>query len=217
MSDQMSRDQKSTPALGWWTQERIIAGYLAVFVSFALIGQAVSSIPAWEEGSPIEFFTSGLLWMLSLVSLLSAFQALPRARQSFFWFALSAALAVLAIDEALGVHERSEPYGVNDDFVKIAMWIVVPFVLARVVRLGGNRMVRNAFITGYVLHTLYLLVEVGDGEFFQLPVSTDRLKVAEEIFELLFLACYMFGFAVRYLAVVREDRARMDGIQIAGE
>ena len=121
--------------------------------------------------------TSGLLWMLSLVSLLSAFQALPKGQHSFFWFALSAILAALAIDEALGVHERSEPYGVNDDYVKIVMWIVVPFVLARVVQLGGNRMVRNAFIAGYVLHTSYLLVEVGDGE----PIESALRRFKREV------------------------------------
>ena len=208
MSEQTGHDRKNSPALGWWTQERVVAGYLAVLVAVALVSQAVSTIPAHKEGSPIEFFTSGLLWMLSLVSLLSALRVLPNVRQSFFWFAVSAALAALAIDEGLGVHERTETYGVNDDIAKIVMWLLVPFVLARVAQLGGSRAVRNAFIVGYALHTLYLFVEVGDGEFFQLPISDDRIKFAEEVFELLFLASYTFGFVVRYLDSLRPGTAQ---------
>ena len=185
-----------------------MAGYLVIFAIVGLVAQALGSISAEQEGSPLEYFTSGLLWMLSLVALLSALQALPQTSKSLFWFASSAALAALAIDESLGIHERTERIGVNDDLAKIAMWVLVPLVLARVAKLGGNRTVRNAFIVGYVLHACYLLVEVGDGEFFQLPVSNARLKSAEEIFELLFLSCYMFGFALRYLAVIREGSAR---------
>ncbi len=211
MNDQTSRDRNDVTALGWWSQERVVAGYLAVFVIVALIGQAVGSISPEQEGSPIEFFTSGLLWMLSIVGLLSAFQALPNVGRSLFWFTLSAALAALAIDESLGFHERTERIGVNDDFAKIVMWLVVPFVLARVLQFGGSRTVRNAFVVGYVLHAMYLLVEVGDGEFFQLPVSNSRLKAAEEIFELLFLACYMFGFTVRYLHGLRTDSVQGGG------
>ena len=211
MSEQTGHDRKTSPALGWWTQERVVAGYLAVLVAVALVSQVVSTIPAEREGSPIEFFTSGLLWMLSLVSLLSALRELPNVRQGLFWFAISAALAALAIDEALGVHERTETYGFNDDIAKIVMWLLVPFVLARVAQLGGSRAVRNAFIVGYALHTLFLFVEVGDGEFFQLPISNDRLKSAEEVFELLFLACYMFGFTVRYLHSLRAHSARSGG------
>lgn len=198
-----SNSREDSRILGWWSQERVVAGYLLVLVIVALISQAMSSIPPPSEGSPIEFFTSGLLWMTSLVSLLSAFRASPRLAESVFWFALSAGLAALAIDEGLAIHERTERIGVNDDLAKIVIWIAVPLVLHRVFKLGGNRTVRNAFVAGFAWHTLYILVEIGDGEFFQLPFANERLKAAEEVLELLFLACYMFGFAVRYLASLR--------------
>jgi hypothetical protein len=138
---------------------------------------------------------------------------------------VSIGAAALAIDEGLGIHERTERIGVNDDLAKIVIWIAVPFVLLRVFNLGGSRAVRNAFIAGYAWHTLYILVEIGDGEFFQLPVANERLEAAEEVFEVLFLACYMFGFTVRYLAsLVRlspvaaasSDRNGLSGISHPG-
>jgi hypothetical protein len=79
-----SPDREDSTVLGWWSQERVVAGYLVVLVIVALISQAVSSIPPSSEGSPIEFFTSGLLWMTSLISLLSAFRALPKLAEGAF-------------------------------------------------------------------------------------------------------------------------------------
>ena len=156
--------------------------------------------------------------MLSFVSLLGAFQASARPGYARFWLVASAALAALAIDEAIGVHERTEPAGLNDDIVKVILWLATPLVLRFVAQIDGWRVVAIVFAVGYMFHTLYLLVELGDGEFFTLPPSRNTLKWAEEIFELLFLTSYLAGFALRYLRAARPrrglvpDRAESDRV-----
>ena len=83
------------------------------------------------------------------------------------------------------------------------MWALVPIVLAKVVSLGGNAIAGNAFIAGDLLQALQLLAEVGDGEFFRLPGSTDMPKYLEEVFELLLrpAACTALRCAFRWQTV----------------
>jgi hypothetical protein len=206
----MGASTKTDPTRETWisriTPERTVGVYLGILVVVAIVAQAISSIPPSEEGSPIETFTTGLLWMLSFVALLSAFHASSRPRDMWFWLASSAGLAALAIDEAIGVHERTEPAGLNDDFVKVILWLGTPLLLRFVARMDGRPFVARIFAVGYLVHTLYLVVELGDGEFFTLPPSPETLKWSEEIFELLFLTLYMAGFALRYLRAVAAQR-----------
>ena len=130
----MGASTKTDPMRETWisriTPERTVGVYLGILVVVAIVAQAISSIPPSEEGSPIETFTTGLLWMLSFVALLSAFHASSRPRDMWFWLASSAGLAALAIDEAIGVHERTEPAGLNDDFVKVILWLGTPLLVA---------------------------------------------------------------------------------------
>ena len=193
----------------WLSYERAVGVFVVLFVAAGMISQAFSEIPANREAAAIESFTAGLLWMLSLVALFSAFKASPTAGRVVFWLAAGAALGALAIDEAVALHERTESYGINDDLAKIVMWLAVPFVLRYIARASELRIVTVAFVVGYLFHALYLLVEMGDGEFFQLPFANDNLKYMEEVFELLLLAAYFYGFAIQYLRMPRGgDAAR---------
>ncbi len=193
-------DEATAGHPAWLKAPVATAIYLVLLVSAAVVTQLASPIPPGNEGSPFEFFTTGLLWMLSLVSLFSALRAASSRREFVFWLAASAALAILAIDEAIAIHERSELSGIDDDIVKVVMWVAVPFVLVYLVRMvRAPRLVRAAFAVGYVFHSLYIFVELGDGETFDLPFATENLKYAEELFELLFLSCYLYAFANCYL------------------
>ncbi len=207
-------DEATAGLPAWFTAPLATAVYLVLLVSAAVVIQLASSIPASKEGSPFEFFTTGLLWMLSLVSLFSALRAASTRREVFFWLAASAALAILAIDEAFALHERSERSGIDDDIVKVVMWVAVPFVLVYLVRMvQASRLVRVAFAVGYVFHSLYIFVELGDGELFDLPFTIGKLKYAEELFELLFLSCYLYAFANCYL----RTRSLAGGISATDE
>lgn len=60
---------------------------------------------------------------------------------------------------------------------------------------------RRAIFTGYLFHSLYILVELGDGEFFRIPfLSIHLLKWSEEFFELFFLASYLLAFVLIHMS-----------------
>jgi hypothetical protein len=56
------------------------------------------------------------------------------------------------------------------------------------------------FVTGLLFHSLYILVDIGDGDIFSLPFSMDTLIWAEEIFETLSLQAYLAGFLLHFIS-----------------
>ena len=192
----------------WMRPELAVLGYVAAFVLTAVAVQALSSRPPSSEDAPIESFTTGLLFMLSLVAFLRAMSEVGNVKLSALWLASSGALALLAIDEFVAIPERSERVGVNDDWVKVVMWIGAAFYLSIVARLERTSAAsRRGMVIGYLFHSLYILVETGDGEFFSLPLPIDVLKWAEEVFELLFLSGYLYAFVLLQLgSAVRPMR-----------
>lgn len=187
----------------WARPDALLAAFLTVYVVCALVAQTIAStqrgISPSEEGAPIEAFTSGLLWIIAMYGLVRASQSLETGRRTAFWLVFTAAIGALAVDEIIGVHEATEP-GFNDDWVKVVLWIATPLVLYYLARIErAPRISRIAMLIGYVLQTAYLVVEIGDGEVFSLPFSTDRLKTSEEVFELLFLTAYAFALWILIL------------------
>ena len=83
-----------------------------------------------KDRSPIEYFTGGLLWMLSVLCLLLALSPQQGQRTLFFWIAGCVVLSILAIDEAMAGHEWVEKHWyINDDYPKIVLWILTLKVL----------------------------------------------------------------------------------------
>lgn len=184
-----------------------LLGFIACYVLSAAIFQAISPRPPWVDGSPIEYFTGSLLWMLSLVCLLSANKYSSSRWRSMFWLISCAALAALAIDEIFAFHERPEQLGyINDDHFKVVSWLAAAIVLFLILRMEAPSLIaRCAIFTGYLFHSLYIFVEIGDGDYFRLPlVSRTILKWLEEFFELFFLASYLIGFILIYTTYSRE-------------
>ena len=104
--------------------------FIACFVLSALFAQLTSDIKPWDERSPLEHFTGGLLWMLSLLCLLIALFPPQGNRSLIFWLAGCVVLSILAIDEGMGGHEWVEKYWyINDDFLKIELWILTLKIL----------------------------------------------------------------------------------------
>ncbi len=146
-----------------------LLAFVAVIIFIAVRFQILSGISPSNESSPLEFFTRGLLWMLSLTCLLIANRY--RSWKLVFWLAGCAALAALAIDERFEFHEQTGRRGwFDDDWFKIVSWAGAAVVLYLIVRMEQpSRFAIGAIILGYVFHTLYIIVEMGDGEFFTLP------------------------------------------------
>lgn len=209
--------EPDTWAPTWLQPATLLAAFLAVYVACAAVAQAVSAVPPSEEGAPIEAFTSGLLWIIAIYGLLRSSDSIGSGKRIVFWLAFTAALGALAVDEIVGVHERTEP-GLNDDWLKVVLWLATPFVLHYIAQIErAPRDARMVMVIGFVFHSAYVLVEVGDGAAFTLPVSIDTLKWAEEYFELLFLACYTFALWILVLRAPRRSSSldaphRGDGI-----
>lgn len=177
----------------------LIFAFVTCFVGATLVMQARSSRPPWLDGSPIEYFTGSLLWMLSIICLLMAGRHGVGLLRRLFWIAGCATLAVLAIDEFFEFHEKLESNDIaNDDWPKIFAWIATAGVLIAVMRLeGSSRLACWSLFVGYVFHATYLVAEIGDGEFFHIPFATRTgLKWTEELSELIFLSSYLIGFAL---------------------
>jgi len=189
-----------------------LIAFVACYVLCAIFFQIASSEPPWNERSPIEFFTRGLLWMLSLTCMLIASHDTSSRFKIIFWMMSCAALFVLAIDERFAFHERPERLGLfNDDYFKVILWFGTALVFRHIFHLTNpSHMVRCALIIGYLFHSLYILVEIGDGDFFRLPfVSSHSLKWSEELFELFFLSSYLISFVLIHLSN-RNHRNKRD-------
>ena len=192
-----------------------LLAFIAVIIYIAVWSQILSGASPSDESSPLEFFTRGLLWMLSLTCLLIANR--HRSWKLAFWLAGCAALAALAIDERFEFHEQTGRRGwFDDDWFKIVGWGCAAAVLYTIVRIERpSRFALGAIIVGYVFHTIYIFVEMGDGEFFKLPFERNALAWWEEISELLFLCSYLVGFVLVHLEGCKLEEAasqtRRDG------
>ena len=189
----------------WLRYDVLLAVFVGTAVAAGVITQEISSRRPNLEGAPIEAFTAGFLWMASMFGFYRAVQSAGNHSRFIFWALFAAGSAALAFDEHIGVHERVEPSIINDDLLKVVMWLATPVVLVFIARIeNASPFVRSVMAMGYGFHALYILVETGDGEFFELYSSVSTLKYLEEVFELLFLACYVYALWYLLLRSVHE-------------
>lgn len=175
----------------------LVLAFLAVFWTAAVGFQIASPVQPNVEACPIDQFTAGLLWILSFVSLCMASLRSASRRRMLLWLGSCVALAGLAVDEVLGFHERTAELVGDDDHFKWVAWLgagCALWVLHRMER--PDRRGTVAILAGYAWHTIYLLIDLGDGEFYRIPrVSGRTLIWAEELAELTFLCCYLAAYA----------------------
>jgi len=177
-------------------QRLLLVGYLVCFVSCAVVLQFLSGKHPSIEGTPIDNFTSALLWMTSLVCLLIAGLRLEQRPRALMWLFLCAVFAFLAIDEMYAFHERSEHVIGDDDHVKLLQWVLTGGALAVIGRVEQvAQSVRRTLFIGYVIHGIYLLVDLGDGGYFTIPyIGLKQLQWLEELLEISAMSFYFAGF-----------------------
>ena len=186
--------------------------FIACFVLSALFAQLTSDIGPWVDRSPIEYFTGGLLWMLSMLCLLNALSLPQGDRSLIFWLAGCVVLSILAIDEGMGGHEWVEKqWYINDDFLKIALWILTLKILYTIYGKASPYLIlKYIFVFGYIFQSLYILFEISDGEFYDVSEILDKYqaKWGEELCELFFLSAYWLGFFLFYQNVTQPISER---------
>ena len=186
--------------------------YFAAFICSAVFFQLRSDTPPWVDGSPIEYFTGALLWMSSLIALLMAENLFGKTRRSLFWLAISAGLALLALDELFGFHEKAGTFVGDDDHIKVVQWIFAGAAIYWINRFERSSLrTKLVFANGYILHGLYILSDVADGDYFDVSLlSRSQLRTSEEYLELLTLTAYCMGLIFLYAHALR---ARVTSVQ----
>ena len=190
-------------------QQRILLSLLLlfyiVFLTCAILLQVRSGEAPSVSGTVFDKFTGSLLWMISITSLLFAALHFDIKPRFLLWLAVTAGAGILAIDEIFEFHEKTRHIVGDDDYIKIASWFVAgigAYILYKVE--NPARTIAMVFLTGYLFHTIYILVDMGDGDFFSLPFSMEVLIWAEEIFETLSLQGYLAGFLLHYSLITKS-------------
>jgi hypothetical protein len=171
-----------------------LRSFLFVYIACALLFQLGGATPAWGPSSLIEAFCAGLFVMLAVMCLALTKRAAGLHR--LFWLASGLALVALGVDEFFELHESAAlGFASETDHLKVILWIGSGAALALVHWFERpSRVAQLAMAFGFLMHTLYLAVEVGDGGYYQLPLGEGVIRLAEEGLELLMLSAYLFAF-----------------------
>lgn len=177
----------------------LLAPFFLVFLVCAVVFQLMSGEPPRTSATVVDRFSSGLLWAGSVVALLLAVEKRREPRTLVGWLIVCAGAGGLAIDEVVELHERTMQVVGEDDYSKIVIWlaaVVGVTVILRAQRDSSHS--SKALIIGLVLHTAYLLTDLGDGDFFQLPLDSAIADWVEEILEILALQAYVASMLFRF-------------------
>ncbi len=172
--------------------------YLLAFVLCAFAFQSVSDVPAFQDGSALEVFVAGVLWMSSLVCLLVVERRRTAGFRRAVWLSATAGFFLMAIDETFMLHElvaEATEQSTNDHMQVVQLGVAGAslYLLDRIERLPHSA--RMAFVIGFALHLAYIVTEVGDGDYFQMPWVEDYYPVwvLGEYFEFLAVTVYFLG------------------------
>ena len=120
------------------------------------------------------------------------------------------------MDEIFAYHEHTEQLLGDDDYIKIALVLMAGGALYFLCRLeAAPSLVVRILLSGYLVQILWILDDMGDGDFYRLPLPIHVLWWAEEILELLSMAIYLLGFQA-LLAHIRQAPAAGPGTVKSG-
>jgi hypothetical protein len=180
--------------------------FFVVFNFAAIALQIESGESPNTSGTVVDKFNGGVLWMASMVALLTAALRYPDYPRFFLWLAISAGAGALSIDEVFEKHEWTATIVGDDDYVKVAMMVMALTGLILLYRLERPRVkVTGLFLLGFVFHCCYLATDLGDGDFFQLPFEMSTLHWAEELFEMLANQFYFSALVVFFISQAQPE------------
>lgn len=176
----------------------LLALFFAVFLVCAGLLQLRSGLPPQKSG-PLDQFNAALLWGSSVLALLAAAEERAISLRLVLWLAMSAGFGALAIDEVFEFHEGTRFAVGDDDYIKIAAWACSGAgcaAIAAVARPG--RAALGALAIGFGFTTAWLATDLGDGDFFTLPIPVANLLWLEEYCELIASQFYLTAFILHY-------------------
>jgi len=183
-------------------QQRILIYLLLLFYLVYLICAVLLQIKSHKlpskAGSVFDVLTGSLLMMISMISILIVTQRFNNIPKLFLWLGVSVVAGALAIDEWFEFHEKTRfaeaawwAFG-DDDYIKIALWFCAGlgiYILHKIEKFSKKVLVM--FLIGFLFQSVYLVIDMGDGDFFTLPFSKNVLIWAEEIMELISMQSYL--------------------------
>lgn len=177
----------------------LLFGFFVVFNISALIIQNLSGEAPNAHGTIVDMFNGSILWMASMIALLTAVKRYPDTKRLLLWLAVSAGAGAFAVDEMFEIHEQTVDMFGEDDYIKIVMLLIAVAGLILLYQMERpSKKIIQFFATGFFLHLCYLTTDFGDGDFFQLPFAIDNLYWAEEAFEMLAVQTYFAGLLIFY-------------------
>lgn len=186
----------------------IILGFFAAYLAATIVFQAISKIPPWVDGSPVDIMTGSMIWTCCIIALMMAILTHHQAWLSMIWLGGSAALGLVALDELFAMHEHAAKIR-DDDDPKIVMALIAGvglYVLVKAQQVTGRPL--YLLIAGFVVHCLYLLSDLGDGDFFDVTLGNpDALRVIEECLEFTAMSFYLAAFVLILLQTLSPRAA----------
>lgn len=181
--------------------------FIVCYISAGIVTQIYSGIHPTLDSSPLDYFTGGALWILSAICMMNGMARSENFLRMAFWLGGSVVLALLAIDEYIGMHETTQFVVGDDDHIKVLLWAISPFALWAICRaLDAPKSIALIFALGWSLHSVYLATDLGDGDYFSLPFALSTLQWTEDICELMFVSTYLFAFMLMTSDTVRQGR-----------
>jgi len=178
----------------WMTGEdlfRVVwALFCVTFLISAVLLQIAEHEPPTKSGTVVDQFNSTLLWVASVLALVIATERPRPVWKVAFWLGATATFAALAIDEVYEFHEETRLSLGEDDYAKMLFWLAGvfgAFLICRVAR--PTREVVGALVLAVACQSLWLLADMGDGDFFTLPIPRPNLLWSEELLEILASQC----------------------------
>jgi len=178
--------------------------YFLLFLASGVVFQISSGKPP-EISGRLDSFTSSIIWAGSIMSFLIAVEKMHIPRKFLFWCVVSAAFGVVAIDEIAELHEKTLEIFGEDDYIKILMWLsgaVGIFLIYKIDKPIKIAMI--CLIIGYLCQTGWIITDMGDGDFFTLPIPRSILLWQEEIFEVLAMEWFLVGFLFQYRYLLKK-------------
>jgi len=196
-------------------QEKTLLGMLllffVVYTACAVLLQIRSDELPSKSAAAVDMFTGGLFWVMSIIGILMAAIRSKTIMKALIWLGVSAGCGALAIDEIFEFHEATRYVVGDDDYIKIAtlpIALIGLYILYRIEK-PAQRVIAF-FLVGLGFHALYIVSDMGDGDFFQLPFPEITLLWAEEMLELLSLQSYLTGFLLHYTIVSRSSNSHVE-------
>jgi hypothetical protein len=177
----------------------LLALFYAVFLICAGLLHLSTGHPPVKGGGVLDQFNAAMLWVTSAIALLIAAERAKPAWKVLFWLAVSAGFAALAIDEVIEFHEATRHSWGDDDYIKMLAWAsagIGAYAICRVAQPTGA--VAGSLAIALAFQTLWLLSDLGDGDFFTVPIELARLQWLEEYFEILASQFYLTALIVHY-------------------